>query len=70
MTLQEKVQLVKQRLGDAALASDKLPPPVPSTGKLATLMAVSTVGLVIYSIPTLLSLYFLYKINKNTKRAK
>ena len=62
MTLQEKVQLVRQRLGDA--------PVTKSESNTALWEAVSSARLVLYAVPTLLSLYFLYKINKNTRRAK
>ncbi len=62
MTLQEKVQLVRQRLGDTPVSK-----PESST---ALWTAVNSARLALYSIPTLLSLYLLYRISKNTKKAK
>jgi hypothetical protein len=61
MTLQEKVQLVKQRLGDPS-------PDVKSGSSTWTML--SSARLALYTTPYLLGLYFLYRINKNTRKAK
>jgi len=62
MTLQEKVQLVRQKLGDVPVST--------KSANTALWATISSLRLIAYSVPTLLGLYFLYKINKNTKRAK
>lgn len=63
MTLQQKIQLIKQRLGDVA-------PPKKSAPNITLWATVGSAGLVLAMVPTVLSLYFLYRINKNTKRAR